>query len=341
MLNNAIIAPALLPFQELEQAVWKKDLCAGCRGCITVCPANTLAYDQKLERPYQITPCIDCKACLEACPRIPLNMEKMPPDVLGPYIQMKSVRAKAGNSRYQNGGAVTALLKAALQEELVDRAVVMGVDRWDHNAYPLIINDVDGLERAAGSKYTTNGILEAMRGIIKDESIRSVALVGTPCTVQAIGLLRKSSNEYAERLAHKVRFLIGLFCFESFDASLIPEVSRRIGVPSWRIAKMNAGEGKLTVALRSGEVRALPLSSLTGLVRPGCFKCNDFTSRLADVSVGSVGSAHGSSALIVRTPEGAGLLEIAEENGLIEATGGVDVAAIEKVGKLKLKKNGL
>ncbi|WP_174591219.1 Coenzyme F420 hydrogenase/dehydrogenase, beta subunit C-terminal domain [Methanocella conradii] len=341
MLNNAIIAPALLPFQELEQAVWKKDLCAGCRGCITVCPANTLAYDQKLERPYQITPCIDCKACLEACPRIPLNMEKLPPDVLGPYIQMKSVKAKAGNSRYQNGGAVTALLKAALQEELVDRAVVMGVDRWDLNAYPCIIEDAEGLERAAGSKYTTNGILEAMRGIIKDESIRSVALVGTPCTVQAIGLLRKSSNEYAERLAHKVRFLIGLFCFESFDSSLIPEVARRLGVPSWRIARMNAGEGKLTVTLRSGEVRALPLSSLTDFVRPGCFKCNDFTSRLADVSVGSVGSAHGSSALIVRTPEGAGLLEIAEENGLIEVTGGVDVAAIEKVGKLKLKKNGL
>jgi coenzyme F420 hydrogenase subunit beta len=333
-----LLAPATLPFQELEQAVWKKDLCAGCRGCIAVCPANSLAYDAKAARPYQITPCIDCRACLEACPRA--NMEKLPSDVLGPYIEMKSAKAKAANGRYQNGGAVTALLKAALQEELVDCAVVMGMDRWDHNAYPLVIKDVEGLERAAGSKYTSNGILEAMKGVIRDESARSVALVGTPCAVQAIGLMRKSSNEYAERLARKVRFLIGLFCFESFDGTLIMEISRRLGVPPWRIAGMNAGRGKLAVTFRNGETKALPLSGLKSLVRPGCFRCDDFTARLADVSVGSVGSLQGSSAVIVRTPEGAGLFEIAMESGLIEETGGVDVAEIEKVGRLKLNKNG-
>ncbi len=338
MLDNQLM-PAALPIKELEQAVWKKDLCAGCRGCIAVCPANALAYDTKMARPYQITPCIDCKACLEACPRA--NSEKLQSDVLGPYVEMKSAKAKAVNGRYQNGGVVTALLKAALQEELVDCAVVMGMDRWDHHAYPLIIKDVGGLERAAGSKYTSNGILEAMRMIIKDESVRSAAIVGTPCAVQAIGLMRKSSNEYAERLARKARFLIGLFCFESFDGSLITEISRQMGVPSWRIAGMNAARGRLEVTLRNGETRALPLSGLKGLVRPGCFKCNDFTSRLADISVGGVGGLQGSSAVIVRTPEGEGLLEIAMESGLIEETGGVDVAEIEKVGRLKQKKNGL
>jgi coenzyme F420 hydrogenase subunit beta len=253
---------------------------------------------------------------------------------------MLNVKAKAGSRRYQNGGAVTALLKAALDEGLVDRVIVMGADRWEQKAYAQVIGDPAGLDKAAGSKYTSNDVLETMRDVMNDPSVRNVALVGTPCTVQAVGLLRMSSNEYAVKLTQKIRFLVGLFCFESFDDSLVAEVTKRLGVPSWRIAKMNAGEGKLTVTLRSGEIKTLPLSGLAAFVKPGCRKCNDFTSKLADVSVGSVGSAAGSSVVITRTPEGAGLLEIARETGAIDVADGVDVAAIEKVGKLKLKRNG-
>lgn len=340
MLNNVVITPALLPFQELEQSVWKKEICAGCRGCITVCPANTLAYDLELARPYQITPCVDCKACLDACPRTPANMEKFSVDVIGPYLDMKNVRAMSGNPRYQNGGAVTALLKAALDEELVDRAIVMGADRWAQKAYARVVDDPAYLDKAAGSKYTSNDVLEAMRDVMKDASVRNVALVGTPCTMQTVGLLRKSTNEYAAKLTQKIRFLIGLFCFESFSDSLIPQITKRLGVPSWRIARMNAGEGKMTVTLRNGEAKTLPLSSLAERVKPGCWKCNDFTSKLADISVGSVGSAPGSSVVIVRTAEGAGLFEITKELGVIETADGVNVGAIEKVGKLKLKRNG-
>jgi coenzyme F420 hydrogenase subunit beta len=340
MLNNVVVTPALLPFQELEQSVWKKEMCAGCRGCITVCPANTLAYDLKLARPYQVTPCVDCKACLDACPRAPANMDKFSLDVIGPYLDMKNVKAMSGNPRSQNGGAVTALLKAALDEELVDRVIVMGADRWAQKAYARIIDDPAELVRTAGSKYTSNDALESMRDVMKDASVRNVALVGTPCTIQTVGLLRKSQNEYAAKLAQKIRFLIGLFCFESFSDSLIPRITKSLGVPSWRIARMNAGEGRMTVTLRNGDVKTLPLSSLAELVKPGCWKCNDFTSKLADISVGSVGSAPGYSVVITRTPEGAGLFEIAKELGVIETADGVNTGAIEKVGKLKLKRNG-
>lgn len=96
----------------------------------------------------------------------------------------------------------------------------MGLDRWAQKSYPRVVYDSRELAKCAGSKYTSNAILEPLTDVIRD--VKSIALAGTPCTVQAVGLLRGSSNEFALRLAQKVRFIVGLFCFEAYDDSLIP-----------------------------------------------------------------------------------------------------------------------
>jgi len=334
-----MVKPSLLPYQELEENVWLRNVCAGCRACITVCPAGTLAYDPELNRPQQVTMCVECKACLDVCPRMPENIKNMSPsEILGPYLAVQNVRSKKNSGRFQNGGAVTALLAAALEEELVDCALVMGEDRWARKSYPRVVYDVSDLEKCAGSKYTSNTVLEPIQDVIKN--VNNIALVGTSCTVQAVGLLRESSNEFAMKLAHKVRILLGLFCFEAFSDKLIPEVTRRLCVPPWRIDKISAGEGNMDITLRDGGLKTIPLTEIAGCVKPGCRACADFTAKLSDVSVGGIGSAPGMSTVIVRTPEGMGLFGIAEETGFIEAQDGVNFEVIEKVGKIKLKRNG-
>jgi coenzyme F420 hydrogenase subunit beta len=336
-LGNNIFEPGRLSYQELEENVWLKNICAGCRGCIVVCPADALTYDSKLNRPSQVTPCVDCKACLDACPRMPANIKKIvSSEIIGPHLDIRNVRSEISSGRFQNGGAVTALLTAALEEDLVDYALVMGVDRWTQKAHPCVVYDAKGLIKCAGSRYTNNAILEA----VKESKAKNIALVGTPCTSQALGLLRNSPNEYAMKLVQKVRFFIGLFCFEAFDDSLISEITGSLGVPPWRIYKMNAAEGKMIITLRDGAQRTIPLAELTGCVKPGCKTCNDFTAKLSDLSVGSIGSAPGMSTVIIRTPEGMGLFKIAEEMGFIESWESVNIEAIEKVGKIKLKRNG-
>ncbi|MFB3765123.1 MAG: Coenzyme F420 hydrogenase/dehydrogenase, beta subunit C-terminal domain [Methanotrichaceae archaeon] len=338
MLDYDTSETTLLPYQEIENEVWLKNICAGCRGCIAVCPADTLAYDSKLNRPTQVAPCVECKACLDVCPRMPANIKNIgPSEIMGPCLDIKNVRSKTSNARFQNGGAVTALLTAALDEELVDCALVMGVDRWTQKAEPRVVCDAVGLVKCAGSKYTSNVILEA----IKESRSKNIALVGTPCVISAVGLLRRSSNEHAVKLAQKIRFLIGLFCFKAFDDSLISEIAKRLDVPSWRIDKMAAAEGKMIVTLRDGCQKTIPLAELAGCVKPGCKTCDDFTAKLSDISVGSIGSAPGMSTVIIRTPEGMGLFKIAEEMGFIETWDSINVKAIEKVGKIKLKRNGL
>lgn len=340
MLENDLIKLTPQPFQELKEKVWQKGICAGCRGCIAVCRADTLAYDHELNKPCEVNPCIDCRACLDACPRLPANVESIvSSDVIGPYLDIKNVRSVKANERFQNGGAVIALLTAALEEELVDCALVMGLDRWAQKSYPFVVYDASELNRSAGSKYTSNEVLESIKELVKDQKVKNIALVGTPCAAQSVGLLRKSSNEYAVKLVQKIRFLIGLFCFEAFSDDVIAEITGRIGVPPWRIDKMSAGEGQMTVTLRDRSMKSIPLAELEKYVKPGCRFCTDFTAKLSDISVGGIGSAPGMSSVVIRTPEGMGLFNIAEEMGFLRVSDGVNVEAIKKAGGQKIRKN--
>ncbi len=122
-------------------------------------------------------------------------------------------------------------MATALEEELVDCALVVGMDRWAQKSHPRVVYNAKDLEKCAGSKYTSNAVLESIKDIIKDPKVKNIALVGTPCTVQAVGLLRKSSNEYAMKLAHKVRFLIGLFFTAAGNCTKIGCNSSECAVP--------------------------------------------------------------------------------------------------------------
>jgi coenzyme F420 hydrogenase subunit beta len=103
---------------------------------------------------------------------------------------------------------------------------------------------------------------------------------------------------------------------------------------------MSAGEGKMTITLRDGSQKVIPLTDLADHVKPGCRACGDFTAKLSDISLGSIESAPGMSVAMIRTPEGMGLFKIAEEIGLIEVWPGVRTDAVERVGKIKLGRNG-
>jgi coenzyme F420 hydrogenase subunit beta len=59
----------------------------------------------------------------------------------------------------------------------------------------------------------------------------------------------------------------------------------------------------------AGQEHSCRVSELGGLVREGCDYCGDLVSRLADISIGSVGSPEGFSTVIVRSRRGEKLLE--------------------------------
>lgn len=324
----------------LEREVWQKGACSSCRGCLSVCPAGCLAFDYVGNRPYQVAYCVDCGACLDVCPRIPANNSKIySSPILGPYAAIKNARLKKVGIKSPKGGAVTALLTAALDEELVDCALVMDHDHWSQKAYPRAVYNARELKSCAGGKYTSNAILEQLGDLAK--SAKNIAIVGTACSADAIGLMRISSNEFAQKIARKVRFAIGLFCFEAYNESMIKAITEIAGIPACRFEGMDNSEAKMTIGLRGGGSKTIPLHRLAEHIKTGCKACADFTAKLSDISIGNIGGAQGMNSVIIRTAEGAGLFDIAEEIGLLEVSDGVDVQAIEKAGRLKLTKNGI
>ena len=98
--------------------------------------------------------------------------------------------------------------------------------------------------------------------------------------------------------------MIGLFCFEAFNsAKLKEELKTRLGIDLDRVEKTQVRQGKFTAIVEDREV-SCRVKDLDGASEVACRFCDDFTSRLADVSVGSVGSKPGYSTVIVRSPVG-------------------------------------
>ena len=103
--------------------------------------------------------------------------------------------------------------------------------------------------------------------------------------------------------------LIGLFCFEAFDYEKLKEETKRLlGVDLDKAEKTQIHKGKYIVQV-DGKEYSCKVKELNSAIEKGCAYCDDFTARLADISVGSVGSPDGYSTVIVRSDAGKKLLE--------------------------------
>src|SRR5664280_2923396 len=118
--------------KELRMEVRESHLCTGCGACVNLCPYQIFYRDQVIEW----HPCdIKNGRCYAYCPRTPVNLDvlkaglfedsSLTPEVgamKGFYVTRAanaSIRAGA-----QHGGTVTALMSLALQEGIIDTAIV-------------------------------------------------------------------------------------------------------------------------------------------------------------------------------------------------------------------------
>ena len=121
-----------------------------------------------------------------------------------------------------------------------------------------------------------------------------------------------------KKMSAPIKYLVGLMCSECFDYEGLMEthIKGKLGINLNDITKMNI-KGKMLVTTPAGTT-AIPLADIKPYVRMSCSVCEDFSSELADVSVGGLG-LDGWTFTIIRTEKGEELFTNAEKAGMLES----------------------
>ncbi len=322
-------------FEDLKREVIDRGFCVHCGACTSFC--NRLRLNWK---PVLIEKCIETCAspygsdgvCYEHCPMVKVLeakhiFQRSKDDLLGNYKSLKAARAlhKDVLKGSQDGGVATMILKAAFEKGKIDAAIVVGRDA-DWRSQPRLIKSANELAGSGGSKYTEAPIIELL-GRASREGVSSIAVVGIPCHIQALrnleyGLLYP--NGFSPYSDMKI-YVIGLFCSGSF---YYDELMKKLDVEPTSVKKMDVKEGDFRV--EGGVNKKVPLKDVKSAIMPSCHLCRDYTSKLADISLGSIGTPAGWTTVIERNPKGFGLLKDAIDQRLIEVNDNVDEEALRK-----------
>ncbi|MFY1111072.1 MAG: Coenzyme F420 hydrogenase/dehydrogenase, beta subunit C-terminal domain [Methanosarcinaceae archaeon] len=336
--------PISKSYIDLEKEVWDADLCSGCGACIAVCPADALYFETGTDsaKPKSNGYCkaavddVPCGACYEVCPRI----GEQPESIFGDYLKITAAKAEFDIPGKQSGGAVTALLTNALDTGLVDAVVTVTEDSWTLKPSSMVITKSEALINEAGSRYNWwVPLVSALKEAVVNKKYRNIAVVGVPCVVQAVRKMLETDHDLVRPYKDSIRFVIGLFCTESFDYEKLVagKLKSEYALEPMKVCRIDV-KGKLEITLNDGTQYVIPLAELEDTVRPGCHVCTDFTALKADISAGAVGSPNGYTTLIVRTLVGQHLLESAVASGKLSTTDELNLGIIEKLGAKKLER---
>jgi coenzyme F420 hydrogenase subunit beta len=308
----------------LAKNVVEAGRCVGCGACVAVCPYTCLALVQ--EQPSLVKECKSCGLCAQACPRYDFSQDKLekfvfgrtrkPEEPFGIYRRLVIAQATDEKTREvcQDGGAATALLAYALKKGQIGNAVVAGASE-EKPFYPVpkLASNLTEILECAGTKYTCSPNTLLLAEVCKRKS--EAAFVGTPCQVQAV---RKMQVAGLTRQTGCLNFLIGLMCSECFtyDGLMENYIRGEKGVDLNDIKKMNI-KGKMLVTTSSGVI-GIPLAEIKRFHQESCGFCEDFSSELADVSVGGLG-LDGWTLTIIRTEKGEKLFSSAEQEGFLRS----------------------
>jgi coenzyme F420 hydrogenase subunit beta len=317
--------------KELNQEVKDAQFCTGCGACVNLCPYQASYRDQVV----MLHPC-DLKegGCYAFCPRTPTDLEALKKSLFDPkditpelgavkgfYITRaadRQVRAGA-----QHGGTVTTLMTLALREGIIDTAILAEEGR---NLLPqsAMVQDPEGITKRSRSKFVVSPNVAEFNRLTK-EGGRKIGIVATPCQALALAKMRmKPLKNYADRI-DQLKLVIGIFCGWALSwGSLVELLRKKLDLSE--IEGMDVPPSKyhlLQLYTKKGTID-ISLDEVTSSVRGACWYCPDLTAEFSDLSVGSARlpegweEAKGWNQVIVRTPLGQKLLNLAKKKGLLE-----------------------
>jgi len=317
-----------------EPSFFVEDLeedCILCGLCARVCEKVGVSainfanrgIEREVTAPYHTISddCVGCGACAIVCPtdskKVRTNTYPMLEDdiqeaetqflqgtrdeQLGVYQEIFGAKSSIHG---QDGGMATALLLSGFKNGLFEAAIV--VKRTSgYRAEAIIAESADDILTAKGTKYSRVKMLSKI-GEMVENGKRKIALVGTPCEIRTG---RRIQQQLLSKYPNLEITIVGLFCFEAFDYEKLKEATQQIlGIDLDCAEKTQIHSGKFIVQV-DGIEHSAKIKEFHDAIQGGCGYCNDFVGRIADISVGSVGSTEGFSTVIVRSNRGKKLLE--------------------------------
>jgi len=318
---------SLIAFNELNDVIIKQGFCTLCGACEAACPVHAIRI---VNREIKYDDCSDfldlCPICYDICPHTePLFLETMRfvadapfrRDALGYYREILLAQATDPELRElsHSGGVVTAILTQSLQEGAIDGAIVSEAEPYAPlRLKPQISLVPDDVLSAVDSKFSASAVAKAFGRAVREYGKTKIAFVGVPHQVLAIRKL----EAWEHRIMLSLELTIGLFCLWVFSLNeLLKYLKERFDIEHSDIRRMDLTD-KYVVHTRDRSVE-IPIEEVTPHILNKCRTCADFTSELADISVGGAHPLSDWSIVIVRTKKGQEALNRALEKGTIRA----------------------
>lgn len=319
--------------------------CTNCGTCVGVCPNSALEMREDRNLGVylpRINPeqCTHCSLCVSVCPGYSHDYVRLNAKVFGQsqmnvkvgnFIQCYTGCSSDRQIRYNSssGGLVSSLLIAALEDHVIDGAIVTKVEPAEpFRPTPFIARTATEVISASKSKYCPVPVNSLLKTIVAEEG--RYAVVGLPCHIHGL----RKAEQALPIIRKRVVLHLGLFCSHNVSFLGTDYFLWRSGVDKKDVLSLHyrggGWPGPPSIKLRDGRsiVDGKGLWNkmfASRLFTPNrCMLCRDSTGELADISFGDPwldrfkDEKIGKSILICRSQEGRRLIEHALSLGKIQ-----------------------
>ena len=316
----------LIAYNDLERKIINSGFCTLCGACEAACPVHAIKIEK--DEVHYVHDCsrdLDlCPICYDVCPHsealllesvgfvadAPVRREG-----LGYYRKMLLAQAADSELRElsRGGAVVTSLLTYGIENNVFDSAIVSQAEtQIPVKPKPLVGLVPDDILSAVGSKFFPASVARAFGSAVYEYGKANIAFVGVPCHVLALRKL----EAWQHKIMGNLKIIIGLFCFGTLSLGrLLKYMLTAYRIKPSEIKRIDLNK-EFVFQTERGATR-IPLSEAKQNILVSCRTCTDFTSELADISVGGAYPLNDWSTVIIRTKSGEDFFYDAVEHGVI------------------------
>jgi coenzyme F420 hydrogenase subunit beta len=349
--------------------VVKENLCTGCGTCDSFCSSKAIAMYLSPELGIYLpridsSKCSGCQICSKVCPgaivdfkglskKVTPQQNVQPKSILiGNYINCYSGYSNNYSIRFDSssGGIVTQLLIFALENKLIDGALVTRI-RKDRPLEPesFIARTPEEIIEASKSKYCPVSANVALKEIMEQDG--RYAVVGLPCHIHG---LRKAQGIY-KKLSERVVLSIGIMCSHTDSFFSIMHVLNRYEIDLKDVSHISyrgkGWPGILKIEQKSGKITEIPYDDWIRVheycffTPDRCLVCCDHAAELADIACGDAWLSEfskdriGTSLIISRNAVSEKILQAAISAGVLHLNIINAGKIVKSQGNVRFKKN--